>query len=100
MAVPSVLDVPAAGINLDESHTLLEQPTRNQALSAEVPGPGMIEAIALARLGILLGQINYLCRLCLHPKGQLVTINPRSQLAVRRPGFRVLLIQRFQEVEG
>ena len=36
VAVPGVLDVAAAGIELDEAHALLEQPARDQALAAEV----------------------------------------------------------------
>src|SRR5438105_1947587 len=45
VGVPVVVVVRAAGIDLDEPHAALDQPPGDQALAAEVGGPGLIDTV-------------------------------------------------------
>ena len=51
VAVPSVLKMPAAGIELDEPDPTLQQPSGQQAFPAEIPRPVVVQPVAFASRG-------------------------------------------------
>src|SRR5579862_5469629 len=49
VAVPSVLNVAAAGVELDETHALFQEPAGYQTFASEIGGALVVEPVHLAR---------------------------------------------------
>ena len=101
VAVPGVLDVPAAGVELHEADALLEQPAGDQALAAEVGGQLVVEAVhrrGSARLPFDRSTTSA-AAVCI-AIGQLVGLDAGGQLASRRAALcRCSLVQLLQQIE-
>ena len=82
VAVPSVLDVSAAGVQLDEPHAPLDQPPSDQALASEVRRASVVQPVHLLRLPRLLREIDNIGRGRLHLIRQLVGEDARDEFGV------------------
>src|SRR5262249_36958717 len=85
VAVPRVLEVSAAGVELDEADAALEQPAGDEALTAEISGERPVEAVALARALVLTRDVYRFACAGLHAEGELVGFDPRRQLGIAGP---------------
>src|SRR5207249_5012517 len=74
VAVPGVLQVAAAGVELHEAHAGLEQAARDETFATEIRRPGVVEPVHVPRPGVLAVHVHYLGGAGLHAKGQLVRL--------------------------
>ena len=56
VAVPGIFDVPAAGVELNETDAALDQSPGDQALAAEILSELIVEPVHLPRLGLSLSR--------------------------------------------
>jgi len=101
VSVPVFLLMAAAGIELHEPHAPLDQPPRDQALSAKPGGavrqfvvrrPRLIQAVHFKRLGRFGRQIEGLGRGRLKLKGKLIRGDPGRQLGIAGPRGKMLSV--------
>ena len=85
--------------HLDEPHALLAEPTRQQALPAEVVGLGRADPVKGLRLPRLARKVKDVRGALLHAPGQLVRGDDRFQLGVSRVRLDLFRIQGLKEVE-
>ena len=82
MGVPVGVVVVAAGVDLNESHTALDQPPRQHALAAEVPRAVLIKAVQFLEVFRFGVEIDRLGRAHLHLVSQLVAGDARGQRGI------------------
>ena len=99
VAVPSVLDVAAPGIELYEADPVFQQTAGDEALAAEVGRQGPVQAIHFLGGLVFPVQVHRLGGRGLHAVGQLVGIDPACQLGFPGPQGQVLLVQGPQEIQ-
>ena len=88
MTVPAALVLLAAGVDLDEAHAALDEPTGDEALLREVAAGGIVEAVEVVRLPRLAREVERLGRGHLHAVRQLEALDAGLQgriVAGRRP---------------
>ncbi len=97
MGVPVFIEMAAAGINLDEADSALDQAPGQETAPAEFLRLRVVQTVELFGFRRFLGQIFRGVRL--HAKSQLVAGDPCGQLGVFGSGFSIHLIQAAQEIE-
>ena len=95
-----VLIAHAAVEQLNESHAVLHEPARHQALPAERFGDLVVQPVQLFGRLRLVVDVDRLRRAALHPVRQLVGRNPRGQLGVAGVLLHVELVQFPQQIEA
>jgi hypothetical protein len=91
--------MPSSGIQLNKSHSALNQSPRDQAISSELSRFRIVQAIGRKRACGLTAQINGVGRLGLHAKRQLVTSGSRRQFSASRTRFQMFLIELCEQIE-
>ena len=98
MAVPwhvadaAVAPNPFAREDLHEAHAAFHKPPGEQALAGERAAVWQVESVRLARRLGFFRQIHRLGRRHLHAVGQFEGVDPRGQVALRRPFARMPLV--------
>ena len=98
VVVPVVRRPAGPAPDLHEPHTTLQQPTRQQAPPAEVGGHRVVGAVELVGRGRLALQVECLRGVLLHPRRQLVALDPRFQPGVAGPDGRVGAVQPAEQL--
>ena len=89
VGVPVVVVVGAARIELDEPHTPLHEPPREQAAPAEIGRPRVVEAVERLRVLSFAGEIHRLRRVLLHLPGEFVGGDAGGEFGVVAAGESV-----------
>ena len=100
VAVPSVLDVAAAGVELDEAHAFLDELAGDEARAAKVRRALVIESAHFTRGVVFAVEIDLTHCLRLHAVGQFIGFNPRHQFGLFGMPLEVFLVQRLEQIEA
>ena len=93
VTVPSVLDMTTATIELDKAYATLDESSGDEALSSEVCGLLVVEAVKRAGSCVFLFHVHDLGGGGLHAVGQLIALDACKQFAVHwSSGFPLLQV--------
>src|SRR4030095_7356980 len=88
-----------AAPNLDESHAALQQPPRDQAACAEVPGLYPVKPIKFSCRFAFAGEVENLGRAELEAGSKLVAGAARLEPGIALAGCRISLVQRLNQFQ-
>ena len=99
MAVPALLVLLTAGIDLHESHAALHEAPGGQALPGKMAAGGIVETVEIERFTGFGAEIEGLRGGHLHPVGELVALDPGLDLTIGAGQVAVAGIEPRGEVE-
>lgn len=99
VTIPGIFDMASSRIELDEADASFQQPSGDQAFLSEVGGAWIVDPVELTSFGGLPLEIDRFGRRRLHPKSQLIGLQPRRQFALPRPTFQMDRIELMEEVQ-
>ena len=99
VSIPGSRPFIAPAVELHKAHAALDESAREQAVAAEVGGDFVVEPVAAAHRLCLAAQIGAFRGAHLHPEGEFVGMDPRSQAALGGLSGSVVGIPLFQEIE-
>src|ERR1700730_3197386 len=96
MPIPAA---PPPGVQLDKTHTALNEPAGQQAVAPERRGIGIVESVQLLSGFSFLGQLNRFRSSRLHLISQLIGADTRFELGIAGVLLREALIEVLQKIE-
>src|SRR5436189_6315195 len=99
MSVPSVFDMPATRIELHKTHTLFEEPARDQTLPSEIGRELIIQSIQILCLRVFFIEVYHLLGGRLHAVSEFVRIDSRCQFRLLRPLGKVFAVELVEEIQ-
>ena len=100
VTVPSVLDVSAAAVELDEAHAFLEKPPGDETFATEIGGEFVVESVGFAGGCAFVVEIHHLGSGGLHAVGEFVGLDACGEFALARSGGQVGLVEFLEKVES